>query len=193
MSAITPPSTWVKCSPVIAKKVRAEHGRAPRVLEKLHSLSDQSDHSRMWSNAKQYATTDGNKGPPDGVDLSPALAARVAINMVRLLLTRMKVISEHIDDAGRELRKALANPGWHSDVAVGKKHGPESDCVGDDEQPHHQLFGWNGKRATLPCVRYAASRWSDSLRSHASGRVVRYSLIHITNSKYSHSIPMKCQ
>ena len=80
----------------------------------------------------------------------------------------------------------------------------EEDCaertgIRDDEQPHHQLAGWNGKRALF----HDSSVVSNAVHLHGSHRdislthacllTIAYSFSHRMNSRYTHNTPMKCQ
>ena len=88
--------------------------------------------------------------------LSPALAAATPSSMVKLLVSRMKVISATLV----MLWKGLGQFGSAvAQESVGHQACGKGPAVGDDEQPHRQLFCGNRKRRSPP------SSWRNVLPS----------------------------
>ena len=150
MRAITPQVTWVRCRPVILKNDAPNNPVPHGFLKQRHAFTNQREPFPNMQQSKQNA---GRRGDHASIEklppcLPPWLPATPS-SMVKLLVRRMKVISATLVMLWKGLRpvgSAIAQePVGHQ--AGGKGHG-----VGDDEQPHRQLFRGNRKRR-LPAIR----------------------------------------
>src|SRR5438477_11737672 len=101
---MTPPTTWVRCKPVMAKKVAPNIGEPQGFWNRRTPSWIKPNHSRMWRRAKRIPPATVRNVQRNAPDLSPVLAARVAIHMVRLLLPRTQVISITLRMLGANLK-----------------------------------------------------------------------------------------
>src|ERR1039458_6129466 len=126
------------------KEGGAKHGRSPGILEHADAFSDERTPLAEVKDGEECTPGGGDHGPLEGCGAVVVLSGADRKKNGQAAGNQNEGHQQGIPDAGVLERRGPVDAGV-ADVAVGEQEGGECHRVRDDEQPHHQLAGWNRK------------------------------------------------